>query len=903
VLIVDGIDTRTGGAARTEEDMWMDFGLEGKKLLDKGYDVLVLNYVYGDDYIQRNAYALLTVLQNYVPGYMAPGHENDRVAIVAASMGTQVTRYALVTAEQKLNQDHHTGLAIYLDGPFLGANIPWSSQGLLQFLGNNKVMTTAQSKTAEDAFNDVLQSPAAKQLLRAGIDYAPDPTYNGYYAEMSLFQNAGLPQLARNVAVSCGSGSGISQVPGYSETFPSGIEFAYLNTGQQKLNSWVDGFNTWANFGVDAWAEGPTQQAPQQQVLSVHFEGGPYIGALTHIGISPYAKWPGYKVDSAIWNILEGARPSDFSPGGFTTLSKTVVDGYNKNAPGPLTPMTGFGRNTFIPVFSALYVRSAETTNEPIKANQDYPDRGGIVNLIGYNTPVYRKHADFWYGPEAPGEATVNGTIDPLTPVKSPFDAIWYQATNNIEHVFNLGNLPPPGYEAFLLNELDQFTANEPFTTESVLNTQPKMPLHEEYLPGDLLNTGVDELLTINTLGNVTEYIMSGTAMQGTAMVQSFNVQTLKWMDMWDNIPTGRHDGPPGWIGAWPINKGDKFFLAQLQVPGPKLLISFSAATSAWAMVQRFNGSSWVDMWDNFGNGQFGTGTIQIRPTDLYAFGDPDSSGFDKLLVVYPYVCSDGLEKTVPGTSGLSKASLLTFTGSGWTENWNNSSSIDFVGAAAIRFGDRLMFGRIPTTPTDPTGDYNSLFSINLLRGIFGGPTWLQRFTSPTWSTIWDIPINNPNQNIGGDCPSSVGWPLGQNPRDSFYFADLFGLGHDELIAANDANFEVWDYVLCPSPTTYTWVQDGPYANPGNGSQIGVYKLSIGDRFVFGHFTHAPGDMVLSLNPLPQGFYRGPAVLQQYTSNGGNPWNLIWASTTSLNPATSVSPPMLGHWPLYQDLP
>src|ERR1019366_2615046 len=88
VLIVDGIDVLDD---RTETDIWNDFGLEGQKLLDKGYDLLVLNYINGRDVIQRNALALLTVLQNYVPGYMAPSHESDRVAILAASMGTQVT--------------------------------------------------------------------------------------------------------------------------------------------------------------------------------------------------------------------------------------------------------------------------------------------------------------------------------------------------------------------------------------------------------------------------------------------------------------------------------------------------------------------------------------------------------------------------------------------------------------------------------------------------------------------------------------------------------------------------------------------------------------------------------------------------------------------------------------------
>jgi len=895
VLLVDGIDTWANYVPRTQAEIWADFGYEGQKLLDKGYDLLVLNYVNGDDYIQRNAYALLTVLQDYVPGYyMAPGHEQDRVAIVAASMGTQVTRYAMLTAEKPPAQDDHIGLAIYLDGPFLGANIPWASQRLLQFLANNYIKP---SSDAHIKYTKVLESSAANQLLRAAIDYAPNGAYNDFYNEMAAFPFPGLPQNARNVAVSSGSGSGLQQVipTGPADTFtPETLAFVSTkptldpSTTRNVLN--LVNISEWGEFNVDAQTERPSGSS------------NPYLSAAIQGGITSQWFWqsqPSFSIPLT-WDITSsyidyGSRPSDLSPGGFTALGGTIRDGYN-SASGHLGTMSGYDpcNTTFIPVFSALYVRSAEKTNEQIQAEAPrswfYVNLQGIYSSINYGaiTPVYqstRTYADFWYGPEN----NARHAIDPNTPVLSPFDAIWYQAANNIEHVFNLGNLPPPGYEAFVFNELDQFTANEPFTSESVLSNQPKMPLHEEYLAGDMLNLNPtsDQLLTINT-------------MTRNAMVQSFD--GTSWMDLWDNIPGRRADGTAGWIGAWPINKGDKFFLARLQKGGPKLLVSFSASTPSWGMVQMLVGTTWTDIWDNFGSGQFGSGLIPIRPTNLYAFGDPEGLGFDKLLVAYPYVCSDGLEKTFPGTSGLSQASLLQFsTSSGWTETWNNKSKSHFVGEAPIRFGDRLMFGRLATDPlNNPSGANNSLFSVNLLRDIFGGPTVVQDFKNPTWSLIWTDGGQTSLQCSG--CNGNIGcWHLG-GARDSFYFADLLGDGIDELICANDLYWHAYNYVGQPGGW---WCLDSGFADPNvNHSILGnCYQLSPGDRFVFGHFdANRRGDLVLSLNPLPHGTFRGPAVLQQRTSNGWAP--TVWASTTTLTPyAISTGPPMLGSWQLYQDLP
>jgi hypothetical protein len=872
VLIVDGIDILDD---RTEANIWNDFGLEGAKMLDKGYDLLVLNYMNGRDPIQRNALALLTVLQNSVPGYMAAGHENDRVAIIAASMGTQVTRYALETAENG-STDHHTGLAIYLDGPFLGANMPWSVQGLLGFLARNEVQSSHGAQLAVDGLN----SPAARQLLKSGLNLAPDQAYTDYYNEVAGFPYL-LPRLVRNVAVACGSGVGYSQVNTLG-TFPP-ENFAYVQKGPSNL-----GFAEWGQADISALTEG-TASPP----LTTLLYGGIEINGNDSVVLQ----------DGLTWDLAYGDDPRDLSPGGWTPLSQMVVDAYNAAASPPLQGMTGIGINAFIPTFSSLYVRSAELGIEgyvAVKTPLVCPFFGPNPCPDYLNGP--RPASNYYYGPES-NSGSILSKINPTTVTDSPFDAIWYQY-KNVEHVVTTGEYLPPGYEAFVFNELDQFTSQEPFSSESVLNEQPKMPLHDVYLAGNLLGPGffpiVDELLTINTITR-------------RQMVQVF--ASGNWEQLVDNT------SKPGWIGSWAINKGDKFFLAQLTAGGPKLLVSFSAATPAWAMVQQFvfNGTTfyWKYLWSNNGNGQIGNPLYPtpIRPTNIYAFGDPDGSGYDILLIAYPYVGNDYREKMTPGTSGLSQVTLLMFDtiGGTWDSVWSNwaptpySGTIDFLGATAIRFGDQLMFGRPLAQPLNicqaDMGTVN-LFSLNLLRGIFGNSfAYLQYFCSSPgeqWFSQWTD--NGVVSQQGGGCTGNFGcWRLG-NPRDSFYFADLDGNGVDELIAANDAYWQasIYDPVISVSQglPSGVWSLHPGFADPGNGSMLGIWRLGIGDRFVFGHFSSGfAGDLVLSLNPLNRlpivGSNNKLPVLQQWTLTG---WVPQWI-------APSTHPRSLGNWTLYQDLP
>ncbi|MBI4325489.1 MAG: hypothetical protein HY674_09525, partial [Chloroflexi bacterium] len=817
IIVVDGIDILNN---RTAADIWNDMGPGLQKVLDKGYDVLVLDYVNGRDYIQRNGYALQYVLENVVPTYFKAEYRHHRVAIVAASMGTQVARYALCKTEE-IGKDHHTGLAIYLDGPFLGANIPWSLQGFVSFFA------AVNQDPGAAALLAGLQSPAAQQLLRGSLSYGPSQKYSQYYNEANaLLDGHGLPKRLRNVAVSSGSGLGFTGVGSQVGSTSWNLSFAKVATGKQKIPG---SKKKWHELKLDAKAEGSS--SPTFHAMA--------RGGIFGVTLKKY-EW--------VWHILQGARPVDLSPGGFRDGGASAVQTYNAAAPSGMNTMTSEALNhDFIPLFSSLYVRAAETPgSETYQAKKTYGSLA-LGSSISFTYTGSRTKADFWYGPEQASLA-----IDPATKLLSPFDAIWYHH-KNAEHVLN----PSAGYEAFMLNELDQFNSHERFGSDSLLDTLPKRHSHEVILLGDLEGGAEDELLTINTF-------------QGTAMIQRLvqfapPLGGLDWEKLWESSL--------GWIGGWAINKGDKFLLLR-RTNAKALLLSFSVANPAWAMVQAFrfdpaqNGYVWEVLWDNQGNGLIGP--CRVRPTNLYATGRAMDFPTDQLLVAYPYVANDIRERISPGTSGLSEACLLSFlpsAGGGyvWAQIWDNSTQLHKIGETPIRFGDHLEFGKI-----DPSNPFDNLLSINLLRGVFGGPAVAQKFdvTPPTWSETWT--------DLGAGIIGS--WHLG-NPRDSFHFGDLDGSGSDEFIAFNDSWFHVHRY------QNGTWTLSDSASPPT--SVVGIHPLQAGDRFVFGNVdsSDGPSEEVLMLNPETQ----GQAVIERWTPTTSPSWTPIWQGTGGY----------LGHWQLY----
>jgi hypothetical protein len=128
------------------------------------------------------------------------------MAVVGASMGGLIARYALAYMEQE-GFEHGTRLYLSFDSPHRGANIPLGIQYWMEFFAED---------SAEAAFlRDRLNSPAARQLLVYHFTVPPgsagenDPLMDAFSADLAAVGD--YPSIPRKVAVANGSGYGAGQ--------------------------------------------------------------------------------------------------------------------------------------------------------------------------------------------------------------------------------------------------------------------------------------------------------------------------------------------------------------------------------------------------------------------------------------------------------------------------------------------------------------------------------------------------------------------------------------------------------------------------------------------------------------------------------------------------------------------
>lgn len=167
-----------------------------------GYDAVVLNFTDATDYLQRNAFVLVDLLQQ-IQGIVG---SQRTVALAGASMGGLVSRYALAYMETN-GLPHSVRTFISFDVPHLGANIPLGIQYWINFFS---------SQSADAAvFLAELNRPAARQMLvyhytdPAGSTGQPDPLRGTFGTDLAAVGN--WPAQPRLVAIANGSDNGTSQ--------------------------------------------------------------------------------------------------------------------------------------------------------------------------------------------------------------------------------------------------------------------------------------------------------------------------------------------------------------------------------------------------------------------------------------------------------------------------------------------------------------------------------------------------------------------------------------------------------------------------------------------------------------------------------------------------------------------
>jgi len=194
----------------------------------EGYDAVVLDFTEATEPIQRNAF-VLTELLTQVNAAIAPERTS---ALVGASMGGLVARYALLWLEQQAI-DHRVRTFLSFDSPQTGASIPLGLQHWLVFF---------QGEAEEAGYLlSRLNTPAARQMLlyhhlaTNGLNAGADPLFAAFQAD--LVDLGSWPSGPRLVAVANGSGARQDQ------GFAAGDQIIFYE--YRSLLADIDG-NVWA---------------------------------------------------------------------------------------------------------------------------------------------------------------------------------------------------------------------------------------------------------------------------------------------------------------------------------------------------------------------------------------------------------------------------------------------------------------------------------------------------------------------------------------------------------------------------------------------------------------------------------------------------------------------------------
>lgn len=270
--------------------------------LAAGFDLVILDFTRGADYLQRNAFVIVALLQKLRT--LAPAHQT---VLVGASMGGLLARYALAyMASQGLQ--HNTSHFLSFDAPQRGANIPLGLQHFLSYF--------SRSSAAEELRKQIersLDSPASRQMLTYHYLWGggendraqPDPLRITLLAELEKYGS--YPAGVKKAAVANGSGHGTTL-----------YEPRVILLDWDRVGAWGWCFAL-PTFNPSGWDE----------------------------------IFKGWYCGDAIWSKhIKGARPFDGCPGGRRDTVKFVAEQLITAAGGRIKQKQD--EHCFIPTVSAL---------------------------------------------------------------------------------------------------------------------------------------------------------------------------------------------------------------------------------------------------------------------------------------------------------------------------------------------------------------------------------------------------------------------------------------------------------------------------------------------------------------------------------------------------------------------
>ncbi len=397
----------------------------GYELTKRDYDVIILNFENGGDYIQRNSMLLIELIEKL----NMEKNSEDQLVVAGYSMGGLVARYAL-TYMEKHEKDHNTRLYISMDSPHKGAHVPVGLQALVRTF-DSQAMQTMFPQLAESI--NQLDAPAAKQMLKYRLKYATQANgeidisqdFLKFFNELSnLNECNGFPTKCRNIAFSLGSWNGVGQRSNQDIDQDGMFDFQYHGTYTMSINiPFGSGSSTQLIWELDQ-CEAAGAFSFQTFMSNAYAQNYPHLSSR-----SSYTGLGANDNTSTYYYLNPGTATSLFFPSGAWDRFWF----YKENEPIDFAP----GGNIDI------YRKVGDALNEQIDCSEVYANSHTFiptVSALAFDTD------DLFYNIEG----------DPNKLEKTPFDAIIGISGDNLSHVIGDNNTSQVQLVSnFVLNEVD----------------------------------------------------------------------------------------------------------------------------------------------------------------------------------------------------------------------------------------------------------------------------------------------------------------------------------------------------------------------------------------------------------------------------------------------------------------
>lgn len=195
LLIVEGFDPRVGGGS--SKGSWNFNQINKDQSIidlnrDYGYDIVYVDWVKSQEYIQANSYTLKKVIE-WVNNRKASAGSTESNVIIGHSMGGLIARYALKTMENQ-GVKHQVSTYVSYDAPHLGAHVPlgvlYAFHGIMKFIDEHGVIDALlTSFTPAGQYIELGKSMAYSTAAQQMLVHFVDPAGNYNNQEHNTWQN------------------------------------------------------------------------------------------------------------------------------------------------------------------------------------------------------------------------------------------------------------------------------------------------------------------------------------------------------------------------------------------------------------------------------------------------------------------------------------------------------------------------------------------------------------------------------------------------------------------------------------------------------------------------------------------------------------------------------------------